>query len=62
MQALREKVGDPTFFRIMRGWLVAHRYGNARVGQFVAFAERVSHRNLTPFFHNWLYRQGKPLT
>jgi aminopeptidase N len=46
----------------MRGWLVAHRYGNAQVGQFVAFAERVSHRNLTPFFHNWLYRQGKPLT
>jgi aminopeptidase N len=62
LQTLREKVGDHTFFRIMRGWLVAHRYGNAQVGQFVAFAERVSHRNLTPFFHNWLYRQGKPLT
>ncbi len=62
LQALREKVGDRTFFRIMRGWLVAHRYGNARVPQFVAYAERVAHRDLTAFFHNWLYRKGKPLT
>ena len=60
LQALREKVGDHTFFRIMRRWLAAHRYGNARVGQFTAFAARLAHRDLTAFFRNWLYRQGKP--
>jgi aminopeptidase N len=60
LQALREKVGNATFFRIMRGWLRAHRYANARVPQFTAYAARLAHRNLKPFFHNWLYRRGKP--
>ncbi|HET6876827.1 MAG TPA: M1 family metallopeptidase [Jatrophihabitans sp.] len=60
LQALREKVGDHTFFRIMRRWLAVHRYGNAEVGQFTAFAARLAHRDLTPFFRNWLYRHGKP--
>jgi aminopeptidase N len=60
LQALRHKLGSPLFFRIMRGWLTAHSYGNASVGQFTAYAERVSHRNLDRFFHEWLYRNGKP--
>jgi aminopeptidase N len=60
LQALREKLGNRTFFRIMRGWLRAHRYGNARVGQFTAFAARVAHRNLHKFFEKWLYHHGKP--
>jgi aminopeptidase N len=57
---LRQVVGDRTFFRIMRGWLRAHRYGNARVGQFTAFAAKVAGRNLHPLFHRWLYHRGKP--
>jgi aminopeptidase N len=60
LQALREKIGDATFFRIMRGWLRAHAYGNARVGQFTAYAEQVAHRNLDHFFYEWLYKNGKP--
>jgi aminopeptidase N len=60
LQALREKLGSHTFFRIMRGWIAAHRYGNATVPQFISFAERVSHRDLGRFFYRWLYRPGKP--
>ncbi|WP_375490816.1 M1 family metallopeptidase [uncultured Jatrophihabitans sp.] len=60
LAALRQLVGDRTFFAIMRGWLPAHRYGNATVGQFTAFAQRVAHRNLTHFFYEWLYKNGKP--
>jgi aminopeptidase N len=60
LQALREKVGDTVFFRIMRGWVAAHRYGNATVPSFTKFAEGVSGRDLTTFFHEWLYRVGKP--
>ena len=60
LQALREKLGDATFFQILRGWLVAHRQGNATVRQFTAYAARVSHRNLTAFFRNWLDNPGKP--
>jgi aminopeptidase N len=60
LEALRQKVGNRVFFRIMRGWLADHRYGNARVPQFTAYAARVAHRDLAPFFHRWLYHQGKP--
>jgi aminopeptidase N len=60
LQGLREEVGDRTFFRIMRGWLRVHAYGNATVPQFVHFAEKVSHRDLTHFFDVWLYQEGKP--
>ncbi len=60
LQALREKLGGRTFFRIMHGWFVAHRYGNAVVPQFTAYAEKVAHTDLTPFFRTWLYKSGKP--
>ncbi len=60
LQALREKLGGRTFFAVMRGWVAAHAYGNATVDQFVAYAERVSDRNLRHFFDVWLYRAGKP--
>jgi aminopeptidase N len=60
LQALREKLGNKTFFTIMRGWVAAHRYGNATVGEFTSYASAVSHRDLTHFFHVWLYKNGKP--
>jgi aminopeptidase N len=34
LQALREKVGDDVFFRILRDWAAQHRYGNATTAQF----------------------------
>jgi aminopeptidase N len=60
LQALRQTVGNHTFFVIMRGWLVQHRYGNATVGQFRDYAARVAHRNLDHFFYEWLDKKGKP--
>ena len=46
LQALREKIGDRTFFRIMRDWAAQHRYGNATTRQFIALAQRDSGQNL----------------
>jgi aminopeptidase N len=60
LQALREKLGNHTFFAIMRGWLKAHAYGNATVGQFRTYAAKVAHRNLNHFFYEWLDKNGKP--
>jgi aminopeptidase N len=60
LQALREKVGNRTFFRILRRWAARHRYGNVTTAQFIALAERVSGRNLRRFFDVWLYRPDKP--
>ena len=60
LQALREKVGDFDFFRIMRTWAQENRYGNVTTAQFVALAESIAGRDLEEFFDVWLYRPEKP--
>ena len=60
LQALREKVGDPTFFRIMRDWATQNHYSNVTTPQFIALAERDSGMNLQHFFDVWLYQPDKP--
>jgi aminopeptidase N len=60
LQALREKVGDAAFFRILRDWATEHRYGNVTTPQFIALAERESGMSLQHFFDIWLYQPDKP--
>jgi aminopeptidase N len=60
LEALREKVGNHTFFTIMRKWLAEHRYGNGTPQGFTELAAHVAHRDLTHFFTVWLYRPRKP--
>ena len=60
LQELRVTVGDPAFFRILRAWPAAHRYGNGTSAQFAALSERISGRDLDAFFQAWLYTPSKP--
>ncbi|SDY39122.1 Peptidase family M1 [Micromonospora pattaloongensis] len=60
LHALREKIGDRTFFALLRAWHTAHRGGTADTGEFVRLAERLSGRDLGAFFDTWLYTPGKP--
>lgn len=60
LQALRDRVGDRTFFAILRAWAAQHRYGNATTADFVALAERMSGKDLKKLFHVWLYERGRP--
>ncbi len=60
LAALRIKLGDHTFFQIMRGWLRAHRFGTATVAEFTAYAQHVSPVPLAHFFRTWLYAKAKP--
>jgi aminopeptidase N len=60
LQALREKLGDEVFFKIMRGWIRANAYDNASVPDFTAYAQKVSRQDLSHFFDVWLYDEGKP--
>lgn len=60
LQAFRNKVGDKTFHLVLRGWAAAHRYGNATIEDFVAYASKVTHQNLKPFFQTWLYTGARP--
>jgi aminopeptidase N len=60
VQALRHKVGDDTFFQIMRTWVQENRYGNVTTPQFIALAETISGMDLEHFFDVWLYQPQKP--
>ncbi len=60
LQALRERIGDDAFFRVLRCWYAEHRYGNVTTADFVALSERVSGQDLQPFLRTWLYTPGKP--
>ncbi|GAA4884678.1 M1 family metallopeptidase [Kitasatospora terrestris] len=60
VQALRAAVGDESFFAILRGWQSEHRYGNATIAQFRAYAERVSGKPLAELFDTWLFTPARP--
>ncbi|GAA3938401.1 M1 family metallopeptidase [Actinomadura viridis] len=60
LQFLRERIGDETFFRLLRTWAADHRYGNVTTEQFTALAERISGQDLAGFFQTWIYSPGKP--
>ena len=62
LQALRVEVGEATFLRILHDWFGQHRYANATTADFIALAQRDSHRNLRTFFEKWLYTPGPVVT
>lgn len=60
LAALRLEIGDTAFFSLLRRWAADHRYGSGTTAEFIALAERVSHRQLDGFFTTWLYTAKKP--
>jgi aminopeptidase N len=60
LQALRVRVGDPVFFRILRTYAARYRFGNATTADFIADAEKVSGQDLRAFFTTWLYAPAAP--
>lgn len=60
LQALRERVGTPAFFRILRLWARDNRNGNVTTRDFRRLAERVSGRDLDRLFHDWLVAERRP--
>ncbi|MGW1768041.1 M1 family metallopeptidase [Streptomyces sp. NPDC002073] len=60
LQALRNEIGDEKFFAVLKGWPTQFAYGNAKVGDFLRYAERVSGKPLAQLLETWLYTPGKP--
>jgi aminopeptidase N len=60
LQALRNRIGDADFWRLLRGWVAGRRHGNASVAGFRSYAEAVSGEQLGPFFTAWLDTPAKP--
>ncbi|MCW2844245.1 MAG: hypothetical protein JWN22_2161 [Nocardioides sp.] len=60
LQALRNRVGAATHDRILRTWVVQHRYGHGTTAKFVHLAEHLSGADLGAFFRAWLHTPSEP--
>ncbi|MEV0968615.1 M1 family metallopeptidase [Microtetraspora glauca] len=60
LHALRGKIGDTAFFKLIKDWAADNRYGNADTAAFIRSAEKVSGMDLTAFFDVWVFQKGKP--
>jgi aminopeptidase N len=60
LHELRQRLGDETFFRLLREWATRYRYSTATTNDFIALAEEVSGEDLDRFFNDWLYTPWTP--
>jgi hypothetical protein len=60
LHMLRRVVGDAVFFDILRAYHDAHLYGNATTEDLRAAAEAVHGADLSWFFQEWVYGEGRP--
>jgi aminopeptidase N len=60
LQALRNQVGDTTFFTILKDWAAQNRYGNGSTQDFIALADQVSGTSLDQLFQTWLFTPSQP--
>ena len=61
LHMLRMMVGDMVFKKIIREQYKKFAGRNASSEDFIATAEKVSHKNLQLFFKQWLYQPGVPV-
>lgn len=60
LHALRARLGDEVFFRVLQTYYDRFKYSNATTGDFIAVAEEISGQQLDAFFDAWLYRLPLP--
>ncbi len=61
LHMLRNNVGDAVFQKMIREYYKKFAGKNAASGDFIATAENISHKNLKPFFKQWLQQPGLPV-
>jgi aminopeptidase N len=47
-------VGDTVLFRVLRGWVAAHRHSSDDTALFIALAEAAAGKPMSGFFTAWL--------
>jgi len=60
LHALRQRIGDKTFFALLKQWTSSNKYGYVNTKQFIALAEKMSGKDLGPLFDAWLFQPKKP--
>ncbi|GAA4551338.1 M1 family metallopeptidase [Amycolatopsis samaneae] len=60
IHALRRKIGEDAFTRVLRAWPAEHRHANASWADFEALVSRTSGQDLRAFFDDWFRGTKKP--
>lgn len=60
LHMLRSEVGDSTFNAIIKAYYNQYKGGNAETRDFEAVAQKVSGKDLSSFFQQWLFQPGVP--
>lgn len=60
VQALRNRLGDEAFSRLLQEWTTRYAHSNATTTDFIALAEEISGQDLTSFFNAWLNSTTRP--
>lgn len=60
VQALRHRIGNRAFSRVLRRWVADRADATGRIGQFRRLAERTSGKDLDGFFRAWLHAPQRP--
>ncbi len=60
LHALRVRIGDEAFFRLLKQWVSENAGGTVTTKRFIALAERVSGQQLDGLFNTWLFKRSKP--
>jgi len=60
LHMLRHELGDDIFWKGMRSFYEGYKNKNALTDDFERVMEAVSGKDLSGFFHQWLYLQGQP--
>lgn len=59
LHMLRWELGDELFFEILRIYYEEFKYSNASTNDFRRVCEKVSNKDLTKFFDQWIYGDGR---
>lgn len=60
LHALRQTLGDDTFFTLLREWVQRHAHGTVTTRLFTDLAAEVSGRDLDELFTRWLWQEDLP--
>lgn len=60
LYALRLKLGDEVFFKVLQDYYARYQYSNASTDDFIAVAETTSGQNLKDFLNDWLFSAKVP--
>lgn len=60
LQTLRERLGDETFFKILRSFYSNYKFKNADTEDFRSEVEAITRKDWKEFFNDWLYKAKLP--